>query len=115
MLVLAVIIFGLSGNFMMAAIMYWLVSMFRELRNPIYDAWMNQNVESKVRATVFSMCSQANAVGQIAGGPALGLVATVISLRISMILAGLVLIPTLFLYNYSIKRHKLVEALDTTG
>ncbi|MFA6501863.1 MAG: MFS transporter [Parachlamydiales bacterium] len=108
MLVLAVIVFALSGNFVMAIIAYWLASMFREVRNPFYDAWMNQNVESKVRATVFSMCSQANAVGQIAGGPILGLIATAISLRVSIALAGLILIPTLFLYAYSIKKHKLV-------
>lgn len=112
LLVIAVIIFGLSGNFMIAAVAYWLVSMFREVRNPIYDAWTNQNVESKVRATVFSMCSQANAVGQIAGGPILGLIATVMSLRISIVLAGLVLIPTLFLYSYSIKRHKFIESAN---
>ena len=108
LLVAATVVFGLSGSFVMAAIMFWLVSMFREVRNPFYDAWMNQNVESKVRATVFSMCSQANAVGQIAGGPILGWIATAISLKISMILAGIVLIPTLFLYNYSIKTHKLL-------
>ena len=95
---------------MMAAIAYWLVSKFSEARGPIYDAWMNQNVDSKIRATVFSMCAQADAVGQIAGGPILGLIATAISLRISIILAGLILIPTLFLYSYSIKRHKLVES-----
>lgn len=108
-LVLVVIIFGLSKNFMMAVIAYWLISMFREVRNPIYDAWMNQNVESKVRATVFSMCSQANAVGQIAGGPLLGLIATVVSLRLSLVLAGAFLIPSLFLYVNTIKKHKLVN------
>ena len=97
----------------MAIVSYWLVSMFREVRNPFYDAWMNQNVESKVRATVFSMCSQANAVGQIAGGPILGLIATAISLRISIVLAGLILVPTLFLYGYSIKKHKLIEPITS--
>jgi DHA3 family tetracycline resistance protein-like MFS transporter len=95
---------------MLVTIAYWLISIFREIRNPIYDAWMNQNVESKVRATVFSMCSQANSVGQIVGGPVLGLIATTISLRISIVLTGLVLIPTLFLYGYTIKRHKLLES-----
>jgi DHA3 family tetracycline resistance protein-like MFS transporter len=110
-LALVVIVFGLTKNFMMAAIAYWLVSMFREVRNPIYDAWMNQNVESKVRATVFSMCSQANAVGQIAGGPLLGWIAVAISLRLSLILAGVVLIPSLFLYANSIKKHKLIESV----
>lgn len=43
------------------------------------------------------------------GGSIFGLIATAISLRISIVLAGLVLIPTLFLYGYSIKKHKLVE------
>lgn len=111
MLALSVVVFALSGNFTMAIVAYWLASMFREVRNPFYDAWMNQNVESKVRATVFSMCSQANAVGQIAGGPILGLIATVVSLRVSIVLAGLILIPTLFLYAYSIKKHKLIESV----
>ena len=103
-----VIVFGLSGNFMMAAVAYWMVSMFREARGPIYDAWTNQNLEPKVRATVFSMCSQANAVGQIAGGPILGWLAVVVSLRVSLVLAGLFLIPSLFLYANSIRKHKIV-------
>jgi len=106
MLSVTVIFFGLSGNFMMAVIGYWMVSIFREARGPIYDAWTNQNLEPSVRATVFSMCSQANAVGQIAGGPLLGLVATVISLRVSLVLAGIFLIPSLFLYTNSIIKHK---------
>jgi len=109
-LALVVIVFGLSGNFIMAAVAYWLVSMFREARGPIYDAWTNQNLEPKVRATVFSMCSQANAVGQIAGGPLLGFIATAVSLRLSLVLAGLFLIPSLFLYTNSIKKHKLIES-----
>ena len=107
-LALVVVIFGLSGNFIMAAVAYWMVSMFREVRGPIYDAWTNQNLEPKVRATVFSMCSQANAVGQIAGGPLLGFIATAVSLRLSLVLAGLFLVPSLFLYTNSIKNHKLV-------
>lgn len=108
MLALVVIAFGMSGNFMMAAVAYWMVSMFREARGPIYDAWTNQNLEPKVRATVFSMCSQANAVGQIAGGPLLGFIATAVSLRVSLVLAGIFLIPSLFLYTNSIRKHKLV-------
>ena len=109
LLTIAVIIFAISKNFMMVAVGFWLISMFREVRSPFYNAWMNQNVSSKVRATVFSICSQANSVGQIAGGPILGLVATVISLRFSIALAGIVLVPTLFLYLYSIRQHKLVK------
>ncbi|MBI2465154.1 MFS transporter [Candidatus Shapirobacteria bacterium] len=108
-LAIVVMIFGLSGNFVMAAVAYWMVSMFREARGPIYDAWTNQNLEPKVRATVFSMCSQANAVGQIVGGPLLGFIATAVSLRFSFVLAGMFLIPSLLLYTNSIKNHKMVE------
>lgn len=106
LLAISVVLFGLSGSFVMAVIAYWFVSMFREVRNPIYDAWMNQNVDSKVRATLFSMCGQANSVGQILGGPILGLVATFVSLKISIVFAGLVLVPTLFMYSHSLKNHK---------
>jgi MFS transporter, DHA3 family, tetracycline resistance protein len=109
LLVMAVVVFGLSGSFVIAAIGFWLVAMFREVRGPIYDAWTNQNVNSEVRATVFSLCSQANAIGQIIGGPILGWIAVAVSLRISLVFAGLVLIPTLFLYLYSIKKQKLIE------
>ncbi len=107
-LALSVILFGLTKSFMMATIGYWMVSMFREARGPMYDSWINQNLEPKIRATVFSMCSQANAVGQIAGGPVLGWIATAVSLRLSMVLAGIFLIPSLFMYANSIKKHKLI-------
>ena len=52
------------------------------------------------------MCSQANAVGQIAGGPILGVIASVLAVRVSIVASGLILIPTLFLYYYSLRRHK---------
>lgn len=105
-LMLSVVFFGLSGNFMTAAVLYWIVQMFREVRGPVYDAWINQNLRSRIRATGFSMCSQADAVGQIGGGPVLGLVAQAVSLKMSIVLAGLVLIPSVFLYGYSARKHK---------
>lgn len=108
LLTLGVVVFGLAGGFVAAVAAYWFASMFREARGPIYDAWTNQNLEPQVRATVFSMCSQANAIGQIVGGPILGVVASAIALRVSIVTAGLILIPTLFLYNYSFRKHKLV-------
>jgi DHA3 family tetracycline resistance protein-like MFS transporter len=108
LLTLGVVAFGFAGGFVAAVAAYWFASTFREARGPIYDAWTNQNLEPKVRATVFSMCSQANAVGQIVGGPILGIVASIFAIRTSIVAAGLVLIPTLFLYNYSFRKHKLV-------
>ncbi len=108
-LTIGVIAFGFAGGFVAAVAAYWFAYMFREARGPIYDAWTNQNLEPKVRATVFSMCSQANAFGQIVGGPILGIIASIFALRISILVTGLLLIPTLFLYNYSYTKHKLLN------
>lgn len=108
-LILGVVGFGFSTGFIMAAAMYWLAAVFREIREPIHDAWINQNVTSNVRATVFSMCSQANAIGQVVGGPFLGVIASFVALRAGIIVAGLILIPTLFLYACAIKNHKLIS------
>jgi DHA3 family tetracycline resistance protein-like MFS transporter len=107
-LIFSVVGFGLSGGFAAAVVFYWFAAAFREIRVPIYNAWVNQNVTSNVRATVFSMCSQADAFGQVVGGPILGIIASIIAIRVSIIAAGLILVPTLFFYVYSIRNHKLV-------
>jgi MFS family permease len=106
--VAGVIGFGFSQTFAVAVVMYLFASVFREARTPVYNAWMNQNVTSNVRATVFSMCNQADAIGQVLGGPLLGLIATAISLRISLLVSGLILLPVFFLYTYTIKKHKII-------
>jgi DHA3 family tetracycline resistance protein-like MFS transporter len=107
LLIVGVIGFGFSASFVMAVAMYWIATVFKELREPVYNAWTNQNVTSNVRATVFSMSSQANAIGQVVGGPILGVIAGVIAIRTSIIVAGLILVPTIFFYAYSAKNHKL--------
>lgn len=109
LLIISVIGFGFSSGFAVAAALYCSAEAFRGIRQPIYDAWMNQNVTSNIRATVFSMCSQADAVGQLIGGPILGIIAGAIAIRASIVAAGLILVPTLFFYAYSIKNHKLAS------
>ncbi len=105
LLTIGVVGFALSGHFIIAVLFYFLVNMFKEARNPLYDAWTNQNVSSNVRATIFSICSQANSIGQIVGGPILGLIATIVSLRVSIFLGGIILVPSLYLYFLSGRKH----------
>jgi DHA3 family tetracycline resistance protein-like MFS transporter len=62
-----------------------------------------------VRATVFSMRGQADALGQMIGGPIVGLVATVFSLRAVMVLAGLMIAPALWLYRRSLRHAPAVD------
>jgi DHA3 family tetracycline resistance protein-like MFS transporter len=108
LLMVGVILFGLATNFTWAIIAYWLIYFLRETNNPLHYVWLNQNITPTIRATVFSMSNQANAFGQILLGPIMGLVATVFSLRLAMVGAGVLLIPILFLYLFTIRKHKLV-------
>ena len=99
LLMASVIGFGLAGSFAAALAAYWLAALLRQVYGPIYTAWLNQNLESRTRATVNSLAGQVDAVGQIAGGPPFGLIATWLSTRAAMVAAALVLLPTLALYR----------------
>ncbi|MGB2632023.1 MAG: MFS transporter [Minisyncoccales bacterium] len=107
LLIFGIIGFALSQSFAAAIMLYWMAASFRWAREPIYNAWVSQNATSDIRATVFSMCSQADAIGQLAGGPILGIIAVAISIKAGIISAGLLLVPLLFFYVYTIKNHKL--------
>jgi len=106
LLISGVVGFGLAQSLLAAVAMYWVSSIFREMRAPLYDAWINQNATAKIRATVFSMCSQADAFGQIVGGPILGLIAMFFAIKTSIITAAIILIPNVFLYVCLMKKHK---------
>ncbi|MBI3764549.1 MAG: hypothetical protein HY260_22135 [Chloroflexi bacterium] len=65
---------------------------------------------SRVRATVLSMMSQSDAFGQIAGGPAIGAVETIFSLRAAMAVTGALLSPITLIYARAIRRGTLSTA-----
>ncbi|OQY80978.1 MAG: hypothetical protein B6D41_20340 [Chloroflexi bacterium UTCFX4] len=92
-------VYGLAWEFSVALIALLALNPLRGMNYPLATAWMNLHVESSVRATVFSIRNQADAFGQMLGGPILGAIATLVSLRAEMVVAALFLIPTLYLYS----------------
>jgi MFS transporter, DHA3 family, tetracycline resistance protein len=99
LLSLSVVVFGLTTSFVLASVAYLLARLARRLQEPLYETWLNQNVEeSSVRATVNSIASQSGAVGEISGGPVIGLVGTLASLRAALVSTGLLLAPAIALY-----------------
>lgn len=100
----AVISFGLAGSFAMAASTSLLIHLMRTLRGPLTTAWINQNVDLQVRATVISMSGQADALGQLAVGPGIGAIGTAFGLRTALVLAGILLAPVLLLYTRTLRR-----------
>jgi DHA3 family tetracycline resistance protein-like MFS transporter len=97
-LALSVIGFGLAGGFTMGLAAYWVAYTMRTANDPLYTAWMNQSLEPRIRATVFSISSQMDALGQIVGGPLIGLIGTAVSIGAAMVTSGLTLVPALVLY-----------------
>jgi DHA3 family tetracycline resistance protein-like MFS transporter len=90
--------FAAAGEFIWAAAFMWFAGMARSSAGPIYRTWLNQNLDSRSRATVISMSSQMDAFGQIAGGPAIGAIGRSVSIRAALVASGLVLSPALWLY-----------------
>ena len=70
---------------------------------PIFDAWINQGLDPQTRATINSMGSQADAIGQAAGGPVLGLIGNA-RCPAALVVSGLLRCPALLLYARAIAR-----------
>lgn len=95
-LVAGLLAFAGAQFFGIAALWMILISVCRSVGAPIYDAWVNQKLDSNVRATVISMSGQVDAFGQIAGGPLVGALGNY-SVRLAIAVAGIILSPALWL------------------
>ncbi len=90
------------------------VSPLRDTAGPLSAAWLNQSLEPQVRATLFSVHSQMDALGQVVGGPILGIIATAVSVRSGMSVASLLLVQVLLLYAWSLRRGE-ERAMEVAG
>ena len=95
----SVLLFTLGESFALVLFGLWLAQAARQIRNPLMEAWINQYVESDVRATVLSIQGQADAFGQIGGGPIVGAVGLLSSVRMAISLSALMLLPILPLFR----------------
>jgi hypothetical protein len=97
-IVAGMIAFGLAPTFAVALAAYWIVRWARQAEPPFFTAWVNRGLDPRTRATVLSTVSQADALGQVAGGPAFGVLASVATVRAALVAAAGVLAPTLPVY-----------------
>jgi len=113
-LLVSALVFGLAGQFWLALAAYFAVGLARNVANPIFQTWLNRNVEeSGVRATVLSITSQADAVGQWTGGPAIGLIGNAFSVRAALSVGALCMAPALGLYRRAARHHGEAPALES--
>jgi DHA3 family tetracycline resistance protein-like MFS transporter len=65
---------------------------------PVQRAWLNRSLDPANRATLFSVDGQADALGQIVGGPMIGVVASGISIRAALVASASLLCLALPLF-----------------
>jgi DHA3 family tetracycline resistance protein-like MFS transporter len=103
---LAMLAFALTGSTWIAIAALLGVFLARDLSNPLYTIWLNEQItDSSVRATVLSISGQANAIGQAGGGPVLGAIGNVWGIRAALTTGALAIAPALGLYARAIAHH----------
>jgi MFS transporter, DHA3 family, tetracycline resistance protein len=104
-LIATVVVFGLAHAFWLALVAMLATNTIRGLVAPLFSSWLNQSItESNVRATVFSITSQADAIGQWTGGPAIGAVGNAFGIRAALVLGASLLSPAVALYARALRR-----------
>ncbi|WP_409484475.1 MFS transporter [Arsenicicoccus dermatophilus] len=117
--VLGVVVFALAGNAWIALVGRWARAAATSIGTPVRRAWLNRHVDSKARATTGSMMSQADALGQVVGGPVLGALAGIAGIPVALLAASAVQLPTVANYlrlkpNATEKATDAVE-VETSG
>jgi DHA3 family tetracycline resistance protein-like MFS transporter len=104
LLIISLFTLARTGFFWLALASIWAVGVARSVSGPIYQAWVNRRLDSRVRATVLSMSGQVDAIGQISGGPVLGMIGTRVSVRAAITTSSFILTPVLALFAYSLRK-----------
>lgn len=77
----------------------------------MYATWLNRSIEdSSVRATVNSIASQADAIGETVGGPFVGAIGKAVSLPAALVASSLFYVPLLGLYGRAARSEHSLEA-----
>ena len=105
----SMLIFALTRNFSLMLIAYLATNTFRIINEPIFSAWLNGHIDDNSRATVLSINGQMNSLGQILGGPIIGIIATNISVSIGIVCTSLLVAPVLVLYIISMIMDKKIS------
>lgn len=96
LLVIAMLFFATSEEFLLAAILYWGIASLRAVNSPLMNIMTNKQLQSQGRATTLSMYGQLDAFGQVAGGPLVGMIALYTSVQGGIITSAILIIPTLY-------------------
>jgi DHA3 family tetracycline resistance protein-like MFS transporter len=108
----AILTFAFSPALAISILAVTVVSILRNIMDPLYNAWVNQRLDSASRATVISMSGQVDAIGQILSGP-IAAVISLASVRAAITMASLLLLPAIPLIGRANRLH--AEDVDSSA
>jgi hypothetical protein len=89
----AVIAMATAHAFAVALAGYVAVTVLRPVLDPLLSGWMVTRIEPSVRATALSAKDMFDSAGQIVGGPVIGAIGTLTSIRIALLAGAAALAP----------------------
>jgi DHA3 family tetracycline resistance protein-like MFS transporter len=107
--------FALSSVFLLSIALYLCINVLRNVAEPLQTAWVNQKLDSKVRATIHSMFGQVDAIGQVVGGPIVAGIAAMSSAVTSLVTSGLLLTPAIFFVSRANSRSAKEADIEVEG
>lgn len=110
-----VLLFAWASAFLVAVGALLFIAALRAVTDPLTTAWLNQSLEPRTRATLLSMNSQADALGQSIGGPIVGVIAKFVSISIALTLSALILLPALAIYRIAFTQNSHSDDTDTSA
>jgi DHA3 family tetracycline resistance protein-like MFS transporter len=99
----ALFVFAITGRIGLAMAAWVIVCGLQDLGEPIMEAWLNQNIPSKVRATVISMSSQTGEIGALGSSTGMGAFGDHFGVRSALKLLGVILLPLILIYRQNAK------------
>ncbi|MBZ0318442.1 MAG: MFS transporter [Anaerolineae bacterium] len=113
----AIWLFSAAQIFVVAIVAYWVVVGLNHAAEPLMLAWLNTHIESRTRATLFSIASQTGALGEILGGLPIGAIGTLASIPVALATCGVILATTLPILGWVERRERGMgtEVVEATG
>jgi MFS family permease len=90
---LAVTVMATSTVFAVAVIAYLVVATMRPVSSPLITGWVVARVDSSIRATALSATDMFDSGGQIAGGPLIGAIGVLATIRAALLASAVALGP----------------------
>jgi MFS family permease len=91
--VVGIVGIALLGSLWLVLGALWLRGAAAAVAGPIQSTWLNRNLDSATRATSLSINGQADAIGQILGGPPLGALGSRFGVPVALLGSALLLAP----------------------